>query len=81
MDLTWILPQVSVEVKEDLTLELRPIKILDQGVKTLWNKKILIVKILWWSVQIEEETWERESKTKKKYPELFELLGMEYETS
>ena len=81
MDLTWILPQVSVEVKEDLTLELRPIKILDQGVKTLWNKKILIVKILWWSVQIEEETWERESKTKKKYPEVFELLGMEYETS
>jgi hypothetical protein len=81
VDLTWILPQVSVEVKEDLTLELRPIKILDQGVKTLWNKKILIVKILWWSVQIEEETWERESKTKKKYPELFELLGMEYETS
>ena len=81
MDLIWILPQVSVEVKEDLTLELRPIKILDQGVKTLWNKKILIVKILWWSVQIEEETWERESKTKKKYPELFELLGMEYETS
>jgi len=81
VDLIWILPQVSVEVKEDLTLELRPIKILDQGVKTLWNKKILIVKILWWSVQIEEETWERESKTKKKYPELFELLGMEYETS
>ena len=33
MDPTRVLPQVSVEVKEDLTLEVKPIRILDWGVK------------------------------------------------
>jgi hypothetical protein len=81
VDPARIVPQAPIEVKEDLTLEVRPTKILDQGVKELWNKRIVIIRILWRSAQIEEETWERESKMKKKYPELFELPGMERETS
>jgi len=55
-----VLPQVLVEVKEDLTLEVKLIKILDWGEKELQNKKIPIVRVLWRSSQIEEETWERE---------------------
>jgi len=47
VDLARILPQVPVEVKEDLTLELRPIRILDWEVKELRSKKIPIVRILW----------------------------------
>jgi len=47
VDPARILPQVLVEVKEDLTLELRPIKILDQEVKELRSKKIPIIRILW----------------------------------
>jgi len=78
VDPARILPQV--EVKEDLTLELRPIRILDQEVKELRSKKIPIVRILWRNAQIEEETWEREAEMRKKYPNLFELPGMEYET-
>jgi hypothetical protein len=35
MDPARILPQVPIEVKEDLTLELRPIRILDREVKEL----------------------------------------------
>ena len=35
VDPTRILPQVLVEVKEDLALELRPIRILDREVKEL----------------------------------------------
>ena len=81
VDPAQIVPQAPVKVKEDLTLEVRPTKILDRGVKELWNKRIVIVRILWWSAQIEEETWERESGMKKKYPELFELPSMEHETS
>ena len=81
VDPTRILPLVPVEVKEDLTLELRPIRILDQVVKELRSKKIPIVRILWRNAQIEEETWEREAEMRKKYPNLFELPGMEYETS
>ena len=46
VDPSRILPQVPVEVKEDLTLELRPIRILDREVKELQSKKIPIVRIL-----------------------------------
>ena len=77
VDPTRILPQVPVEVKEDLMLELRPARILDWEVKKLRNKKIIIIKILWRNAKIEEETWERESKMR--YPNLFELSGMDYE--
>jgi len=78
VDPARILPQV--EVQEDLTLELRPIRILDQEVKELRSKKIPIVRIFWRNAQIEEETWEREAEMRKKYPNLFELPRMEYET-
>jgi hypothetical protein len=81
VDPTQILPQVPVEVNEDLTLELRPIRILDREVKKLRNKKIPIIRILWRNAQIEEETWDREFEMRKKYPNLFELPGMDYETS
>ncbi|XP_061948281.1 uncharacterized protein LOC133671532 [Populus nigra] len=80
MDPARVIPQVPVEFKEDLTLEMRPIRILDQEVKELRNKKIPIVRILWRNAQIEEETWEREAEMRKKYPDLFELPGMECET-
>jgi hypothetical protein len=40
VDPSRVLPQVPVEVKEDLTLEVRPIKILDWGEKELRNKKV-----------------------------------------
>ena len=40
VDPSRVLPQVLVEVKEDLTLEVRPIKILDWGEKELRNKKV-----------------------------------------
>jgi len=68
VDPARVLPQVPVEVKEDLTLELRPIRILDQEVKELRSKKIPIIRILWRNAQIEEETWEREAEMRKKYP-------------
>ena len=77
VDPTRILPKVPVEVKEDLTLEMRPIRILDQGEKVLRNKKIPIVRILWRNAQIEEETWEREAEMRKKHPNLFKPQGME----
>ena len=81
VDPTRILPQVPVEVKEDLTLELRPIRILEREVKELWNKRIPIIRISGQNAQIEEETWERESEMRKIFPNLFELPGMDYETS
>ena len=67
-----------MEVKEDLTLETRPVKIMDQSEKTLRNKRVPLVRVLWRNSQIEEETWERESEIKEKYPHLFFESGKQF---
>ena len=65
-----------MRVKEDLTLEVKPTKILDQDVKVLRNKRVLLVRVLWRNSQIEEESWERESEIKEKYPHLYPEISM-----
>jgi hypothetical protein len=46
MDPIQVLPQVSLEINEDLTLEVHPIHILDRGEKELKNGRIPMAKIL-----------------------------------
>ncbi|KAL5572182.1 hypothetical protein UlMin_021779 [Ulmus minor] len=57
--------------KEDLSLQEKPVQILDFKVKTLRNKDIPLVKVLWQNQLVEEATWERESDMRASYPELF----------
>jgi hypothetical protein len=78
VDPSRVLPPVPMEVKEDLTLETRPVKIMDRSEKTLRNKRVSLVRVLWRNSQIEEETWERESEIKEKYPHLFLESGMQF---
>ncbi|XP_039126831.1 uncharacterized protein LOC120262973 [Dioscorea cayenensis subsp. rotundata] len=61
-----------VELREDLTFEVRPVRILDRLEKVLRGKVVPVVKVLWRSDQIEELTWELERFMRKKYPHLFE---------
>ena len=56
LDLAWILPQISMEAREDLKMEVQPVQIMDWSIKELRNKKVLLVKVLWRNSQIEEET-------------------------
>ncbi|KAL5576729.1 hypothetical protein UlMin_018428 [Ulmus minor] len=59
------------KIHEDLSLQERPVRILDFKVKTLRNKEIPLVKVLWRNQTIEEATWEREQDMRASYPELF----------
>ena len=45
----------SVELKEDLTYEERPVQIVDRKDQVLWNKVIPLVKVLWMNHNREEE--------------------------
>jgi hypothetical protein len=38
LDPTRILPQISMEVREDLTMEVQPVRIMDRSIKELRNK-------------------------------------------
>lgn len=47
MDSSWFLPQVPLEIKENVTLEMKLVKVLDQSEKKLKSNKILLIKVLW----------------------------------
>jgi len=78
IDPTHVLPQIPIEVNEELTIEVKPVRILDQIKKVLRNKKISLVKVLWRGSQMEEESWEREDEMRTKYPGLFLKFGKEF---
>jgi len=63
-------------VREDLTMEVKPVQIMDRSINELRNKMVPLVKVLRRNSQMEEETWERESEMMKKYPGLFSYIGM-----
>ena len=70
-DLSHVLHQEPVEVHANLTYEEKPVQILAREEKTLRNKVIPLVKVLWRNHNVEEATWEREEDMRKSYPELF----------
>ena len=70
-DKSHVLQPELIEIHEDLSLQERPVRILDYKVKTLRNKEIPLVKVLWRNQTIEEATWEREQDMRASYPELF----------
>jgi len=46
VNLSRVLPQVLVEIEENLTLKVNLVKVLDHSEKKLRNKKISMVKVL-----------------------------------
>ncbi|KAL0544935.1 hypothetical protein IC582_020065 [Cucumis melo] len=61
-----------LEIDENLSYVERPVEVLAREVKTLRNKEIPLVKVLWRNHRVEEATWEREDDMRSRYPELFE---------
>ena len=69
-DPTHVLEQDDVQVRENLTLGVGPVRILDSQVKQLRGKEIQTVKVLW-DEATQEMTWEMEDLMRKSYPHLF----------
>ena len=49
--------------------------IADYRIKQLWNREILMVKVIWKNHGIEEATWEIEERMKRDYLHLFGDTG------
>ncbi|XP_038883959.1 uncharacterized protein LOC120074858 [Benincasa hispida] len=71
LDPTHVLPEQPVQLKENLSYEEEPVKILDRKEQVLRNKTISLVKVLWQNHSTEEVTWEAEEQMKNKYLQLF----------
>ena len=60
-----------VTIEQDLSLESRPVRILETSERVLRRKTFKYVKILWTNQTEHEATWELESLMHENYPELF----------
>ena len=61
----------DVQVRDNLTVEVLPIRVEDREVKILRGKEIALVKVVWGGPAGESLTWEREDQMKESYPTLF----------
>jgi hypothetical protein len=61
-----------ITVQQDLTLECRPVRILESSERVMRRRTIKYVRVLWTNQTEREATWELEEQMRKKYPELFE---------
>jgi hypothetical protein len=61
-----------ITVHQDLTVECRPIRVLDYSEKVMRRRTVKYVKVQWTNQSEREATWELEEQMRKKYPELFE---------
>ena len=57
-----------LQLNEDLSYEEKLVKILAREVKTLCNRNIAFVKVLWRNHHSEEATWKREDEIREKKP-------------
>ena len=70
-DPSHIVSSETIELRPNLSYEEEPMEILAREVKELWNKKILLVKVLWRNHKTEEATWESEETMCQQYSQLF----------
>jgi hypothetical protein len=62
------------DIKEDLSYQEYPIKILETSERVSQNKKIKMCKVQWSHHSEEEATWEREEEMKAEFPSfIFDL--------
>ncbi|KAL0537061.1 hypothetical protein IC582_026029 [Cucumis melo] len=71
-DPSHVVDYEPLEIDENLSYAEQPVEVLAREVKTLRNKEIPLVKVLWRNHRVEEATWEREDDMRSRYPELFE---------
>ncbi|MFX5441810.1 hypothetical protein ABTD45_19525, partial [Acinetobacter baumannii] len=59
-------------LQPNLTLETRPVRVIERRVKELRRKKIPMMRVLWDCDGVQEETWEPEARMKARFKKWFE---------
>jgi hypothetical protein len=57
-----------MEVKEDLTLKTRPVKIMDRSEKILRNKRVSLVRVLWRTLKLRKKRGRENQRLRKNTP-------------
>ncbi|KAK2401008.1 hypothetical protein QL285_050644 [Trifolium repens] len=70
-DPSHVITPDDIQLRDDLSFEVPPIKIADRKMKRLRTKEIPLVKVIW-NEATGDTTWELESKMRELYPSLFD---------
>ncbi|KAK2388470.1 hypothetical protein QL285_062153 [Trifolium repens] len=70
-DPSHVITPDDIQLRDNLSFEVPPIKIADRKMKRLRTKEIPLVKVIW-NEATGDTTWELESKMKELYPRLFD---------
>jgi len=69
-DPSHVLESDDIQIREDLTVNTGPVRILDSQVRQLRGKEIRTVRVLW-DETTQEMTWEMEDRMRQSYLHLF----------
>lgn len=69
-DNSHVITPESVQLKDNIIFKPRPNQINDKSTKTLRNKVITLVKVVWEGLTSEEATWELEEEVLGQYPDI-----------
>lgn len=69
-DLSHVLEDEDVQDREDLSVEVQPVRIEESQQKQLRGKTTSLVKVVW-DGRISDSTWELEEEMRESYPYLF----------
>lgn len=72
-----VIPEIPSDLGTNLTLETRPVRIVDRIEKTMKRKTIEMVKVVWECSGQEQVTWETEARMKADFPEWYSQFSME----
>jgi len=75
-DPSHVVDYEPLKLRDDLTYEEQPVKIVDKKEQELKRRTIRYVKVQWRNQSVREATWELEDEMKEKYPYLFKDTGM-----
>uniref|UniRef100_A0A2N9GJY8 RNA-directed DNA polymerase n=1 Tax=Fagus sylvatica TaxID=28930 RepID=A0A2N9GJY8_FAGSY len=74
-DCNHVVAYEPLQLREDLTYEEQPVRIVDKKEQELRRRTIQYVKVQWSNHSEREATWELEEEMREKYPYLFEESG------
>ena len=66
-----VLPEIPDDLGKNLTLETRPVRIVDRSEKAMRKKTVPMVKVVWEYNGKDLITWEAEARMKAEYPEWY----------
>ena len=72
-----LIPEIPSDLGTNLTLETRPVRIVDRMEKAMRKKTIQMVKVIWDCNGREETTWETEARMKAEFPNWFDQFVLD----